>query len=73
MAALRAGVIPKMSPIVAATPNDNTMEAKVIMVGISAMLETTEAMEMPNIIPINPPDILIITASKRNCNTISFL
>ena len=42
-----------------------------MMVGISANLETNVAKEIPNAIPIMPPETLIITASNRNCETIS--
>ena len=70
-AARLAGVMPKIKPTVAATPKDKMMDVSEMMVGISAISETPYASKTPRIMPIMPPETLIMTDSNKNWLIIS--
>ena len=65
-AARLAGIMPKIRPTVAATPNDKTIDQVETTVGISAAFAIAVAEPTPKKTPSKPPIKLIVTDSKRN-------
>ena len=72
LAALAAGMIPKIRPIPALNPKDKTIaHMGTLADGNPVTLLIKDPAPKPNIRPIRPPSKQRKTASIKNCNRIS--